>query len=100
MHRLEEIVEALEGGDRPLDDVVVMFEEGIRLSSECLEYLGKTELRLKKLSRYGILDKIAYPESPPRVEYRLTEFGQRFSALLDEIEHLEKSLGDSSTHRP
>ncbi len=51
MHRLEEIVEALEGGDRPLDDVVVMFEEGIRLSSECLEYLGKTELRLKKLSR-------------------------------------------------
>ena len=51
MHRLEEIVEALEGGERPLDDVVVMFEEGIRLSSECLEYLGKTELRLKKLSR-------------------------------------------------
>ena len=31
--------------------IVVMFEEGIRLSSECLEYLGKTELRLKKLSR-------------------------------------------------
>ncbi len=51
MRRLEEIVEALESGDRPLDDVVTMFEEGIRLSSECLEYLGKTELRLKKLSR-------------------------------------------------
>ena len=48
--------------------------------------------RLKKLSRYGILDKTVYPESPPRVEYTLTDFGQRFSALLDEIEHLEKSL--------
>jgi len=51
--------------------------------------------RLKKLGRYGILDKTVYPESPPRVEYRLTEFGQRFSALLDEIEVLEKSLDDT-----
>ncbi len=51
MHRLEEIVETLENGDKPLDDVVTMFEEGIRLSTDCLEYLGKVELRLKKLSR-------------------------------------------------
>jgi exodeoxyribonuclease VII small subunit len=51
MRRLEAIVEALESGEKPLDDVVAMFEEGIKLSTECLEYLGKTELRLKKLSR-------------------------------------------------
>jgi exodeoxyribonuclease VII small subunit len=51
MRRLEEIVESLESGEQPLDAVVGMFEEGIRLSTECLEYLGKTELRLKKLSR-------------------------------------------------
>jgi DNA-binding HxlR family transcriptional regulator len=48
--------------------------------------------RLRKLARYGILDKTVYPESPPRVEYRLTDFGQRFSALLDSIEDLEASL--------
>lgn len=48
--------------------------------------------RLKKLTRYGILDKTAYAESPPRVEYALTAFGRRFSALLDEIEQLERSL--------
>lgn len=48
--------------------------------------------RLKKLTRYGILDKTVFPESPPRVEYRLTAFGQQFSALLDQIEQLEKSL--------
>jgi DNA-binding HxlR family transcriptional regulator len=47
--------------------------------------------RLKKLTRYGILDKTVYPESPPRVEYRLTAFGQRFSVLLDQIEQLERS---------
>ena len=51
MHRLEEIIEALESGEKPLDEVVTIYEEGIRLSTECLEYLGKTELRLKKLSR-------------------------------------------------
>jgi exodeoxyribonuclease VII small subunit len=51
MRRLEEIIGELEGGEKPLDDVVAMYEEGIRLSSECLEYLGKTEVRLKKLSR-------------------------------------------------
>lgn len=51
MRRLEEIVESLENGDKPLEDVVTMFEEGIRLSTDCLEYLGKAELRLKKLSR-------------------------------------------------
>ena len=51
--------------------------------------------RLRKLSRYGILDKTVFPESPPRVEYRLTEFGQRFSALLDDIEQLEAALRGS-----
>lgn len=52
--------------------------------------------RLKKLSCYDILDKTVYPESPPHVEYRLTAFGLRFSSLLDEIEQLEKSLGEAS----
>jgi DNA-binding HxlR family transcriptional regulator len=51
--------------------------------------------RLKKLTRYGILDKTVYPESPPRVEYRLTDFGRRFSALLDEVEALERSFDRS-----
>ena len=51
MRRLEEIVESLESGEKPLDDVVAMYEEGLRLSTECLDYLGKTELRLKKLGK-------------------------------------------------
>ena len=48
--------------------------------------------RLRKLVRYGILDKTSYAELPPRVEYRLTEFGKRFSAILDQIEALQKDL--------
>ncbi|MGN6632439.1 MAG: winged helix-turn-helix transcriptional regulator [Nitrososphaeraceae archaeon] len=32
--------------------------------------------RLKKLDECGILERQAYNESPPRVEYRLTNKGQ------------------------
>lgn len=46
--------------------------------------------RLVKMCRYGILEKTCHPESPPRVEYTLTGFGQRFVAILDHIEALER----------
>lgn len=48
--------------------------------------------RLTKLVRFGILEKRAYPEVPPRVEYRLTRFGERFSGLMDGVEALETEL--------
>jgi len=51
LQRLEEIVEQLESGEKSLDEVVAMFEEGIRLSTDCMNYLDKTELHLKKLSK-------------------------------------------------
>jgi DNA-binding HxlR family transcriptional regulator len=51
--------------------------------------------RLRKLQRYGILEKSVYPEVPPRVEYRLTDFGRRFGAILDDIERLQASLDRS-----
>ena len=48
--------------------------------------------RLRKLVRFGILDKTIYPEIPPRVEYYLTDFGKKFIGLLETIEKLEKEL--------
>ncbi|HKQ30362.1 MAG TPA: helix-turn-helix domain-containing protein [Burkholderiales bacterium] len=48
--------------------------------------------RLRKLLRFDILEKRSYPETPPRVEYRLTEFGRQFASVLDSIEELEKEL--------
>jgi DNA-binding HxlR family transcriptional regulator len=61
---------------------------------QAIEGLSKKVLneRLRKLVRFGILEKRAYPEVPPRVEYRLTRFGERFSALMDEVENLQREL--------
>ena len=52
-----------------------------------IEGLSKKVLneRLRKLVRFGILEKHAYPEVPPRVEYGLTEKGRALSPLIDEM---------------
>lgn len=46
--------------------------------------------RLSKMVRYKILEKICYPEIPPRVEYKFTKFGKGFLNLLDEINKLQE----------
>lgn len=48
--------------------------------------------RLRKLVRFGILEKEIHAEVPPRVEYRLTAFGARFAAVLDHIAALEAEV--------
>ena len=46
--------------------------------------------RLRKLVRYGVLEKVSYAEVPPRVEYVLTPFGDRLNAILDAIAALDR----------
>lgn len=51
--------------------------------------------RLRKLVRFGVLERVAYPEVPPRVEYRLTPFGEKFAGLMDGVEKLQRELESS-----
>ena len=46
--------------------------------------------RLSKMVKHRILEKNSYPEIPPRVEYKFTDFGKRFLNLLDEIDKLQE----------
>ena len=38
--------------------------------------------KLKELEKDGIIEKHVYEEMPPKVEYKLTEYGQSFSNIL------------------
>ena len=48
--------------------------------------------RLVKLLRYGIISKEVFPQTPPRVEYCFTEFGERFLEIVDVVEKLQTEL--------
>jgi exodeoxyribonuclease VII small subunit len=47
--KLENIIEALEDGDLPLNDSIKTFEEGVKLTKHCQELLTKAELKIQKL---------------------------------------------------
>jgi len=45
---------------------------------------------LRKNLDFGIINRVAYPEIPPRVEYEITAFGTKFIRILDQIESLQR----------
>jgi DNA-binding HxlR family transcriptional regulator len=47
---------------------------------------------LKRNMEFGILDRTIFNEVPPRVEYSVTAFGQKFIRVLDEIEKLQDDI--------
>ena len=47
---------------------------------------------LKRNVEFGILQRVAFPEVPPRVEYKVTPFGNKFIRILDELEKLQGEI--------
>ena len=47
---------------------------------------------LRKNLEFGILEKQVFQELPPRVEYRVTPFGERFMGILEQLESLQQEL--------
>ena len=51
--------------------------------------------RLSKLYRFGIINKEIFPETPPRVEYYFTDFGNQFLEIIDVVEKVQRGLYDT-----
>ena len=51
-------------------------------------------LQLKQLEQDGILERIVYPQVPPRVEYQLTPFGKTLIPLLEAVAKWGRELGE------
>ncbi len=56
--------------------------------------------RLNKLQRYGVLERVVFPEKPPRVEYQFTEFGAKFLKIIDAINELQNDIEASTPSVP
>jgi exodeoxyribonuclease VII small subunit len=46
MQRLEEIVEILDDGEASLDEMLLLYEEGMKRSQYCREYLERAEQKI------------------------------------------------------
>src|SRR3954463_10305662 len=51
MQRLEEIVEQMESGKLPLEDLIVRYEEGMKLVKICQERLANAEQKIEIITR-------------------------------------------------
>ncbi len=70
--------------------ILMEIEKGITRPKDLVEAVTGITKRvlhqqLKQLEFYRIIDRITYPEIPPRVEYSLTEDGRKILPILAQI---------------
>ena len=71
--------------------ILLYLEEGPTRFNELLRKMPKMthatlSVQLKSLEEYGLIKRIQYEAIPPRVEYSLTEIGQKFHPVVAAME--------------
>lgn len=70
--------------------IYFLYHETLRFSQLKRKMPQVTEANLTKelrmLEQYGLVHREIYREVPPRVEYSLTEIGQKFIPVLEALE--------------
>lgn len=72
MDRLEKIVEQMESGKLPLEDLIVRYEEGMGLVKTCQERLANAEQKIEMITRNSA-GKAVVKEFEPTQETASTE---------------------------
>ena len=49
--RIEEIIDVLDDGEIPLEEMLKIYEEGMKITSECKDFLNKAELKIIDISK-------------------------------------------------
>ncbi|HZR04708.1 MAG TPA: exodeoxyribonuclease VII small subunit [Candidatus Udaeobacter sp.] len=65
MDRLEKIVEQMESGKLPLEDLIVRYEEGMNLVKVCQERLAKAEQKIEIIARNSAGKAVVKDFEPP-----------------------------------
>jgi len=92
LERIEQIASQMEPGDLPLDQLVVVYEEGLRLIRFCSERLEEAEKRLLTITR----DSSGQPKGLTPVQ-NAEESAPSTPPETSVTEKGSSSAGDSST---
>lgn len=51
IRRIEKIIDTLDEGDLDLEEMLAVYEEGMKLTSECKDFISKAELKIIDISK-------------------------------------------------
>jgi exodeoxyribonuclease VII small subunit len=85
MDRLEKIVEQMESGKLPLEDLIVRYEEGMNLVKVCQERLAKAEQKIEIIARNSAGKTIVKDFEPTPEPVAPTEGVDESESTNDEI---------------
>jgi exodeoxyribonuclease VII small subunit len=83
--RLEKIVEQMESGKLPLEDLIVRYEEGMNLVKVCQERLAKAEQKIEIIARNSAEKAIIKDFEPAPEPAAPTEGVDESESTNDEI---------------
>src|SRR3954468_8399583 len=85
MDQLEKIVEQMESGKLPLEDLIVRYEEGMKLVKTCQERLAKAEQKIEIITRNHSGKPVVQNFEPNKEAPRVTQTQETRESENDEV---------------
>ncbi|MGI8437024.1 MAG: exodeoxyribonuclease VII small subunit [Chthoniobacterales bacterium] len=85
MDRLEAIVEQMESGKMQLEELIVRYEEGMKLVKTCQERLASAEQRIEMITRNHAGKPVVQPFDPAAGTTRAVSTAEKTESENDEV---------------